>query len=126
MTNSKLCAALAFTLFLGGNTMVVANGDTPVSSEGGGVSSEQNEYGVYGRVTDGGRPVANASVIVEALDSNSPAVPEMAVMTNWNGEYFWMLPPGNWRIVIVTLDGKTARKSVSLGRSQRAVLDFAL
>jgi hypothetical protein len=83
--------------------------------------------GVSGRVSDeSGQPVERALVVPRSLDANSPAIPEIAVFSDGNGQYSWRLSPGRYEVT-VTLDGfEPVTLPVNVGSSQVATLDFTL
>lgn len=60
--------------------------------------------GVAGTVSDQEGPVAGALVTPTSLDTPSQAVPEVAVFSDSEGRYSWVLPAGRYRIT-VTADG---------------------
>jgi len=104
-----------------------ADPDRPVSSgndatvAGRGVSD-----GVEGRVTAAGRPLAGVSVQPRSLDEPAPAIPEMAVVSEDDGQYHWSLRPGEYEITFV-LDGyQPATRKVTVRSGEATRLDVEL
>jgi len=83
--------------------------------------------GVTGRViNDSGQPVARALVQPRSLDANSPAIPEIAVFSDSNGQYAWRLSPGRYELT-VTIDGfEPITMPAVVSSSQVTNLDFTL
>jgi hypothetical protein len=83
--------------------------------------------GVSGQVMDdSGRPIARALVQPRSLDANSPAIPEIAVFSDANGQYAWRLSPGRYELT-VTMDGfQPITMSAVVTSSQVTKLDFTL
>lgn len=52
-------------------------------------------------------------VLAKSLDKPAPAIPDIAIVTNANGSYFWSLPPGNYELTFLQ-DGRklTTRRAV--------------
>lgn len=80
-----------------------------------------------GRVTEeGGAPVVGALLVPTSLDEPSPAIPELAVLTDHDGRYSWRLPPGRYELR-VTADGFVpAARTASVGAGETTELDFTL
>lgn len=95
----------------------------PGQSDGGGASVPA----IRGRVLDAaGQPVVGVLVLPESTDSPSQAIPEIAVMTNEQGEYQWNLPPGSYTLRF-TAEGYTARaEPVTVVVGQPVTLDVTL
>ena len=89
-----------------GNVPPTAGGDAAMSSDdAAGGSATTQAQGVDGKVTDeDGTPVTGALVTPTSLDAPSKPIPEVAVFTNDEGLYSWVLPAGRYRIT-VTADG---------------------
>lgn len=90
----------------GAGTALPTGGDGSVWSDGTtGGSATTQAPGVAGTVShEEGEPVAGALVTPSSLDTPASAIPEVAVFTNDDGRYTWVLPPGRYRIT-VTADG---------------------
>ncbi len=73
-------------------------GDVPAAA-----SATTQAHGADGTDEDG-RPVTAALVTPTSLDTPSKAIPEVAVITDDEGAYSWVLPAGRYRIA-VTADG---------------------
>jgi hypothetical protein len=83
--------------------------------------------GVEGRAIDAaGRPVSGGLVVPRSLDEPSPPIPELAVLTDKDGQYSWRLPAGNFEISISAQGFRTARKPVTVKAGQVSRLDFVL
>lgn len=83
--------------------------------------------GVVGTVRNAaGQPVEMVLVQPRALDPNAAAVPEIAVYSGKDGRYSWDLPPGRWELTAVADGYRTTRKSVTVGTTGPATLDFVL
>ncbi len=79
---------------------------------------------VVGRVTDPqGNPIASAAVTVP---KGTSLVPEMAALTNANGEYSWSLPPGTFTIQVNADGYKQAQAEVNTEPDKESNLDFQL
>jgi hypothetical protein len=101
--------------------------DAPVSSDDAGGSVTTPAQGVDGQVSnqDGG-PVPGALVTPVSLDTPSKAIPEVAVFTNDQGRFSWVLPAGRYRIT-VTADGyQEASAETQVPASGTATLDLRL
>ena len=105
----------------GGDDVAVSS-DVPASA-----SATTQARGVDGKVTDeAGRPVTAALVTPTSLDTPSKAIPEVAVFTDDEGAYSWVLPAGRYRIT-VTADGyHEASGETDVPAGGRATLDLQL
>lgn len=102
--------------------------DAPVSSDDAvGASGATQTQGVDGKISDQeGHPVTGALVTPTSLDTPSKAIPEVAVITNDQGRYSWVLPTGHYRMT-VTADGyRGASVDVEVPTSGTATLDLQL
>jgi hypothetical protein len=129
MTLKVLPAALlAAALLISREAAVLAqSGKTPVADGNSRLAANISGEGLMGRVlTPSGKPVAYAAVLVQSLDNPAPAVPGLAVTTGADGRYFWPLPPGHWEITVAAPSGAQQRKTVTIGKSKSAILDFTL
>lgn len=83
--------------------------------------------GVQGQVVDPqGRPIADLFVKAEAVGRLGRAVPEKAVYTDENGEYWWALPPGKYRVTVAATGFRQASGEVTVWPGKPAILDFSL
>ena len=84
-------------------------------------------HGVDGKVSDqDGKSVTGALVTPTSLDTPSKAIPEVAVFTNDEGRYSWVLPAGRYRIT-VTADGYLeASMETDVPEDGTATLDLQL
>ena len=100
----------------------VTNGnDATVAGQG----TSEGE-GVEGQVTAAGQPLAGVSVQPRSLDEPATAIPEMAVVSEDDGQYRWTLRPGEYEITFV-LDGyQPATRKVTVRPHQAARLDVEL
>lgn len=70
----------------------------PVS--GSGATDRPAAGPVTGVVRDAaGRPVRGALVVPSPADANTPAVPEIAVLSDAGGRWVWTLRPGSYAVV---------------------------
>lgn len=96
--------------------------DRPVTNGGDATTAGSGiSEGVEGRVTASGQPLAAVSVQPRSLDEPATAVPEMAVVSEDDGQYRWTLRPGEYEITFV-LDGyqpATRRATVQPGQATR-------
>ncbi|HEY5840792.1 MAG TPA: carboxypeptidase-like regulatory domain-containing protein [Mycobacterium sp.] len=102
--------------------------DASVSSDDAvGGSATTQAHGVDGNVSDQeGKPVTGALVTPTSLDTPSKAIPEVAVFTNDEGRYSWVLPAGRYRIT-VTADGyQEASVETLVPEGGTATLDLQL
>lgn len=102
--------------------------DAAVSSDDAADGSATTQAsGVDGKVSDEqGKPVTGALVTPTSLDTPSRAIPEVAVFTNEEGRYSWVLPAGRYRIT-VTADGyQEASAETEVPGAGTATLDLQL
>jgi len=103
------------------------NPDQPVDSDRHGLGRRGSPTGVGGRVTDpDARPVSGAWIQPAALDSPSPAIPEMAVVTDERGRYFWQLPPGRYELRASARGRREARAPVLVEAGRVSTVDLVL
>ena len=102
--------------------------DAAVSSDdaaGGSATTQAN--GVDGRVSDQqGIPVTGALVTPTSLDTPSKAIPEVAVFTNDEGRYSWVLPAGRYRITVTAGGYQEASMETEVPEGGTATLDLQL
>ena len=126
MWASALVVVLASGFALGCGDGSAPSADTPVSGDPAG-SPVAAAQGVAGRVTstDGGA-VEGAFVQASSLDPDGPAIPEIAIFTDADGNYQWTLRPGRYELAI-TADGfERAVDQVTVASGELAKLDFVL
>lgn len=102
--------------------------DAAVSSDDAASGSATTQaHGVDGTVSDQeGKTVTGALVTPISLDTPSKAIPEVAVFTNDEGRYSWVLPAGRYRIT-VTADGyEEASVETEVPEGGTATLDLQL
>ncbi|WP_420121356.1 carboxypeptidase-like regulatory domain-containing protein [Nakamurella sp.] len=102
--------------------------DAPVSTDGAvGALGTAQARSVDGAVTDqDGRPVTGALVTPTSLDTPSTAIPEVAVFTDDQGRYSWVLPMGRYRLT-VTANGYQQRSvEISVPETGSATADLQL
>jgi len=94
---------LAFAPLL---AMGCADPDRPVASGGDATAAGRGgSEGVEGHVTaPGQKPLAGVSVQPRSLDQPAAAIPEMAVVSEDDGQFHWSLRPGEYEISFA-LDG---------------------
>lgn len=109
----------------------MANPDSPVSAgaetqtpNAGGAPLPANKTRVRGRVTDvQGNPIVGAAVTVPK--GTSP-VPEMARLTNENGEYSWVLDPGMYTLQVNADTYKPAQGEADTQKEKEVGLNFQM
>lgn len=90
---------------------------------GGGASAPA----VGGRVLDAaGQPVVGVLVLPESTDSPSQAIPEIAVMTNEQGQYQWSLPPGSYTLRFSAEGYSATSQPVIIAPGATVTLDVTL
>jgi len=103
-------------------------GDAPVSRDdaaGGSVTTQAQ--GVDGTVSDQeGIPVAGALVTPTSLDTPSKAIPEVAVFTNTEGRFSWVLPAGRYRITVKADGYQEASAETEVPENGTATVDLKL
>lgn len=103
-----------------------ANPDQPVASDQAGAGPTALAEGLTGLVRDAaGRPVAGAWIRVESLDPSPPPAPDIAILSNAEGQFEWPLRPGRYRVTAM-LDGRelaTATVTVPAGATVSITLD---
>ena len=105
-----------------------AGPDRPVASGGDAKVAERGGFeGVEGRVTASGqKPLAGVSVQPRSLDEPAAAIPEMAVVSEDDGQYHWTLRPGEYELTFA-LDGyQPATRKVTVRPRQATRLDIEL
>jgi len=105
-----------------------AGGDAPVSSEDvAGGSATTRAQGVDGTVSDQeGNPVTGAFVTPTSLDTPSKAIPEVAVFTNAEGRFSWVLPAGRYRITVKADGYQDASAETDVPENGTATVDLKL
>ena len=100
--------------------------DSPVSGQPGQPGNQVNGNMVQGRVTDAtGQPLAQVSVTPQSTDTPPQAVPEIAVLTDDQGQYQWTLPPGTYTLTFVHEGYAPLTKAVVV-QNQPTMLDVTL
>jgi hypothetical protein len=120
-------AILALWCVMHPMTAVVAAGpDSSVSSDDpeGDRPAASDQEGVGGRVTSAsGAPVAN--VFVQARSLGGPrAIPDIAIMTDAAGRYFWKLAPGRYELSFMRDGRELMRKRVVVRPNELTRLDI--
>ena len=83
---------------------VAAGPDTPISSSD--AAGTTLIEGLSGTVTTrSGAPIAGVFIQAAPLDSSTPSVPDIAILTNEGGMFGWPLKPGRYRLTLM-LDGR--------------------
>jgi carboxypeptidase family protein len=101
--------------------------ETPIDDRGAPPDVAPPRRGVTGRVTsDTGEPVSGALMEPRSLDEPAPAVPELAVLSDAEGKYFWDLPAGRWALTAKAEGFRPASATVAVGDDAVATLDFTL
>ena len=98
----------------------------PVSASAASNPSESSVEGVRVIVTTGAAPLAEVTVLAGALDSGTPPVPELAVVTDAQGLGFWPLRPGRYEITVSAGGYRPAAKPVTVEAGRIATLDFVI
>jgi hypothetical protein len=106
--------------------VVAAGPDSSVSSDDpkGDRPAATVQEGVGGRVTSAsGAPVAN--VFVQARSLGGPrAIPDIAIMTDAAGRYFWKLAPGRYELSFMRDGRELTRKRVVVRPNELTRLDI--
>jgi hypothetical protein len=102
--------------------------DRSVNNGGGASNGNQGiAEGVEGRVTaPGQKPLAGVSVQPRSLDEPAAAIPEMAVVSEDDGQYHWSLRPGEYEISFALEGYQPATQKVTVRSSQVTRLDVEL
>ncbi|NOT53034.1 MAG: carboxypeptidase regulatory-like domain-containing protein [Deltaproteobacteria bacterium] len=83
--------------------------------------------GVQGRVTDTKeRPVVGALITPTSHDVPSPAIPEIAILTDDEGHYVWHLSPGQYTLTVSADGYAPAAQRVTVTSRQTTTLNFQL
>ena len=99
--------------------------DQPVVDTDDPVLDEDQLPGVYGRLVNSkGRPATNVMISAAGIGQDPQPVPELAVMTGSNGDFYWPLRPGKYRISADLPNGEHASAEVRLGEEGRAMVDL--
>jgi len=103
-------------------------GDAPLSSDdAAGGSATTQARGVDGMVSDQqGNPVTGALVTPTSLDTPSKAIPEVAVFTNTEGRFSWVLPAGRYRITVKADGYQEASAETEVPENGTATVDLKL
>jgi hypothetical protein len=108
--------------------MGCADPDRPVTSGGDATAAGRGmSEGVEGRVTASGqKPLAGVSVQPRSLDEPATAIPEMAVISEDDGQYRWTLRPGEYEITFVLEGYQPATRRVTVRPRETTRLDVEL
>jgi hypothetical protein len=123
-------AALAALIFLGSSGFRDCkndNNDTPMMSQHGADTGPGVVEGVGGLITDAcGRPITGAFIRPRGLDEPSPAIPEIAIVSDSQGRYRWRLVPGKYEISVSAEGYRDITKQITIKRGQQVILNFTL
>lgn len=102
--------------------------DRSVSSgDGAGTERRGIGEGVEGRVTDpDGKPLADVGVQPRSLDRPATAIPELAVVSEPDGQYRWTLEPGEYEMTFSVEGHETATRRVTVRPREVSRLDVTL
>jgi hypothetical protein len=93
--------------------------DAPVSDTNAAAAPSAMDEGVTGSVvTASGQPVAGALIQVSAAGAASGPIPDIAVLSDAEGNFVWRLQPGSYRVAAL-VNGREiagAEVTVSAGR----------
>jgi len=104
------------------NRPVTNGGDATATTASRGISA-----GVEGRVTaPGQKPLAGVSVQPRSLDEPATAIPEMAVVSEDDGQYQWTLDPGEYEITFSVEGYQPATRRVTVRSGEATRLDVEL
>lgn len=130
MTNDR---RHVLALLAGSVLMTVAGnaraGQTPPASEGDGIVGADSTADAAGAapgdetlkgqvLTYGGKPVFGASVSFQSLDNPPQAVPDIAQITGEDGGFGAVLPPGHYRVTVMSPAGAKKSRDTSVQRGQ--------
>lgn len=83
--------------------------------------------GVSGTIKDeGGHAVEGAIVTPKSLDANAPPIPEIAIVSDKDGQYQWPLRPGRYEVTARASGYRDATQQVTVTARTVTTLDFAL
>ncbi len=83
--------------------------------------------GLTGLVETGdGRPVTGAMIVPVPLGDDTPAIPEIAILTDAAGRYNWPLPPGTYEVSVSAEGYRTAKRRVEVGADKLVTLNVML
>ncbi len=83
--------------------------------------------GLSGRVeTEDGRPVTGAMIVPVPLGDNTPAIPEIAILTDTAGRYNWPLPAATYEVSVSVEGYRAAKRRVEVGAGAVVTLNFVL
>jgi hypothetical protein len=108
--------------------MACADPDRPVTSGGDATAAGRGiSEGVEGRVTASGqKPLAGVAVQPRSLDEPAAAIPEMAVVSEDDGQYRWTLRPGEYELSFLLEGYQPATRRVTVRPRQATRLDVEL
>lgn len=107
------------------NAQPAGSPDRPVAS--GAAEAPAIRKGVQGRVTfASGKPAEKVFVQARSLGQPAIALPDIGILTNKAGDYFWPLPPGRFELTFILRGRKLATRQLDVGRNRPARLDIQL
>jgi len=122
------------TLWLSSLIVVAAIGcaaagapDRPVQQDQPGPPSMGISEGVQGHVTTpDGRPIAGAFVQAASLETPSPPIPDLAILTQADGRYQWALLPGTYALTVSAEGYRPATQPVTIPPGRVVTQDVTL
>ena len=89
--------------------------------------NRQEFEGVIGLVTTmDGRPIIEAWIRAKSLDQPSNPIPEIAIITNEEGQYKWPLVAGRYEISVFIDNRQSASQVVTVNPRQTTTLNFKI
>ncbi len=111
----------------GSNPTAPGGPDTPASGMPGQAGGPVGGARVQGQVTDAaGRPLAGVLVTPQSTDSPPQGVPEIAVQTDDQGHFQWMLAPGQYTLTFAREGYAAKTQAVVVKSDQSTTLDVIL
>jgi hypothetical protein len=89
--------------------------DAPVSDTNAAAAPSAMDEGITGSVvTAAGQPVAGAFIQVSAAGASSGPIPDIAVLSDADGNFVWRLQPGSYRIAALVNGREVASAEVTV------------
>jgi hypothetical protein len=89
-------------------------------------SRKQVFKGIKGRVSNDGTPLVGALISVKSLDMPSNMIPEIAIISDYSGNYQWPLSPGRYKITAQLDYYRPQSKSVVVETENVTTVNFIM
>lgn len=117
----KLVYALPILMVTGFSA--ISDPNNAIDSTGSGAAAPTLKEGIIGTVRHrSGQPVAGAFVQASAADPASGPIPDIAILTDRDGNFVWPLGPGTYRLTLLVDGRKIARADAVVKRGQVTTL----